>query len=81
MQGAAAEIRDFYWRTLTAEHRQILEHVRQYHEMPERGEREAELLKMLAVLEYANRVKWYDIHPVLHDLLDTFPVQTNGNDD
>jgi hypothetical protein len=49
--------------------------------MPERGEREAELLKMLAVLEYANRVKWYDIHPVLHDLLDTFPVQTNGNDD
>jgi hypothetical protein len=81
MQGAAAEIRDFYWRTLTAESRQILQHVRQYHEMPERGEREAELLKMLAVLEYANRVKWYDIHPVLHDLLDTFPVQTNGNDD
>jgi hypothetical protein len=34
------------------------------------------LLQMLAVLEYTNGETWCDVHPVLDELLDALPAET-----
>lgn len=66
---AVEEIRRHYWRTLTAEQRQILRQIRADNQLRDPDEMDV-LLQMLAVLEYSNGKVWCDIHPALHDLLD-----------
>lgn len=66
---AAAEIRASYWRILTGEQRQLLQSIRE-HNIVEDPEKIGTLLQLLAVLEYQNGEPWYDVHPVLHKMLD-----------
>lgn len=74
VKGAVAELRSTYWRILTAEQRALLRTVRQHNQMLDRDDL-APLLQSLAVLEYRNDVIWCDIHPVLHELLDSIPEE------
>ena len=71
---AVEEIRRLYWRTLTAEQRQILRQIRADNQLRDPDEMDT-LLQMLAVLEYTNGKIWCDIHPALHDLLDDEATQ------
>lgn len=74
VKGAVAELRSTYWRILTTEERALLRTVRQHNQMLDRDDL-APLLQSLAVLEYRNDVIWCDIHPVLHELLDSLPEE------
>jgi hypothetical protein len=68
VQGSAAEIRGEYRRILTVEQRKTLKQIHRTNQLDEPAE-VAELLQLLAVLEYANGEPWYDIHPALEKLL------------
>ncbi|PID85032.1 MAG: hypothetical protein CSA11_01825 [Chloroflexi bacterium] len=69
MTQAATELRNTYWRVLTQEQLDILRDIRKgndKHDPQEIGP----LLQMLAVLEYdSSEGSWYDVHPVLEELL------------
>lgn len=70
VDSAAIELRSTYWRILTGEQLQILQSVRQGQDKHD-PDKLAPLLQILAVLEYNGDGTWFDIHPVLHLLLDT----------
>jgi hypothetical protein len=67
---AAVEIRNTYRRVLTQEQMDVLQAI---YDGKDRQDPEimAPLLQMLAVLEYNGDGTWFDIHPVLLDLIQT----------
>jgi len=65
---STAEIRGEYRRILTAEQREMLRQIHRSNQLDDPA-KAAELLQLLAVLEYADREPWYDIHPALEQLL------------
>lgn len=74
---AANEIRNEYRRILTVEQLTLLAEVRRDFFLRDPSQ-QGELLQMLAVLEYMNGDVWYDVHPVLHLLLDRM-MQDDGS--
>ncbi|MCP4363083.1 MAG: hypothetical protein GY796_34205 [Chloroflexi bacterium] len=71
------ELRNTYWRILTAEQRDYLQQLRQDNQ-PLNPEILAPLLTMLAALEYNGEGTWYDIHPVLAELLAALPEEPDA---
>jgi hypothetical protein len=69
VKGAAAEIRGELLRPLNTTYRRILQQVWETNQL-EDPEEAAELLQMLAILEYDNGQTWYDVHPALWKLFD-----------
>ncbi len=69
VQQAAIEIRNQYRRILSSADLAILRHVQQTHNIGNSLTQAIPLLQMSAILEYHNTVSWYDIHPVLNELL------------
>ncbi len=67
---AIIELRNSYWRILNGAQRQALRQLRESNQ-PLDPDTLAPLLTMLAALEYNGDGAWYDVHPVLHELLDT----------
>lgn len=69
VEGAVAEIRGEFRRILNVEQRSTLRQIHKTCQLDD-PEKVAELLQLLAVLEYANGEPWYDIHPALEKLLE-----------
>lgn len=68
VESAAIELRSTYWRILTEQQLTILQQVQQGQDKHD-PDKLAPLLQILAVLEYDSAGTWFDIHPVLHELL------------
>ena len=78
VEKAAAEIRSGYWRILTSVQREFLLTVRRTNRMDE-PDKLAQLLQMLAILEYSNGEPWCDVHPALHAMLDALEQNPDGS--
>jgi len=68
-KSAAMEMRNRYRRGLDATDLIYLNEIRQLNNL-HRNPRSGYLLQSLALLEYRNGMNWFDVHPVLNELLD-----------
>ena len=69
VESAAMEMRNAYRRGLDAISLIYLERIRQLNSL-HKSVHFGDLLQTLALLEYRNGANWFDVHPVLNELLD-----------
>lgn len=65
-----SDFRRDYHRTLRPQHYEALRQVYASHEIADAGDLADELVYNLTILEYANDEDWYDVHPLVAELLE-----------